>query len=569
MIICGIKLTHDGAVALIENGELKFCVEMEKIQNNPRYSEITDSAIIGKILNDNGYFLKDVDCFAIDGWAGLTDSFIKTKNQGEDYIIQVAPYREKTRSENLLTQFCFNGLKISDEVLQYESYFHVTNHITSAYCTSPFAAKGESSFVLVWDGGMFPRLYYYDYNNKTIQNLGKLFYLMGNIYSEFSQYFNPFKKEKPVTGESLSVAGKLMAYIAKGKVNELILKDFEFVLENHLELSLKFSDKFATKFIEISSGKNYRDEDILASFHVFLQNKLIEGLNDKIKGSHRGSSNLCFVGGCALNIKWNSAIRESGLFKQMWVPPFPNDSGSAIGAACSAWMAHTGQVNLKWNVYSGPSFINNESATGWLRFECKINELARFIDQVNEPIVLLNGRAELGPRALGNRSIISAATDRNCKSKLNHIKQREDYRPIAPICIEELAPMIFEPGSPDPYMLYDHQVKEEWIGKIPVICHLDGTARLQTVSLADNPTLYQLLCDYYNITGIPVLSNTSANLNGTGFFPNLSSAMEWGKVNYIWSDNVLYAHPAYELFLDNLKKIDHVADSQPAAIIKF
>lgn len=569
MIICGIKLTHDGAIALIDNNELKFCYEMEKLNNNLRYSEISNTSVIADILIQNGYSLESVDHFVIDGWAGLEDSFIETVHEKEKYSLKVAPYREKTLSEDVLKEYCFEGLKIKGEEFRYSSYLHVTNHIMSAYCTSPFAKKGENSYVLIWDGGMFPRLYYFDAITKGIKSLGKLFYLTGNIYSEFSLYFHPFKQEKPATGESLSVAGKLMAYIAKGNVNPLILADFDFVLTNHLEISLNYVEVFATKFIELAEGKGYRDEDILASFHSFLELKLIEGLKDKISGLPYQLENLCFAGGCALNIKWNSAIRETNLFKEVWVPPFPNDSGSAIGAACAAWTAHTGEIDLKWNVFSGPVFIQDEIPSNWLKFKCSVAELASLIHHSDEPVLLLDGPAELGPRALGNRSIISSASNPLAKGILNKVKNRESYRPVAPICLEEFAPFIFEPGSSDPYMLYDHFVKEEWLAKIPAICHLDKTARLQTVGEFDNPVVYELLKKYHQLSGIPVLCNTSANLNGSGFFPNLSSAVEWGKVNYIWSNNCLYVQSGYEIFSLQLEQYDQVKIDDQSVVIDF
>jgi carbamoyltransferase len=100
--------------------------------------------------------------------------------------------------------------------------------------------------------------------------------------------------------------------------------------------------------------------------------------------------------------------------------------------------------------------------------------------------------------------------------------------------------MIFEPGTPDPYMLFDHKVKEEWREKIPAVVHLDNTARLQTVNRQQNETVYRILAEFRRITGVPLLCNTSANLNGSGFFPDLRSAQQWGKIPHIWSDNVLY-----------------------------
>jgi carbamoyltransferase len=129
------------------------------------------------------------------------------------------------------------------------------------------------------------------------------------------------------------------------------------------------------------------------------------------------------------------------------------------------------------------------------------------------------------------------------KDYLNRVKKRESYRPVAPICLEEAAPSIFDPGTPDPYMLFDHYVRPAWVDRIPAVLHLDGTARLQTIG-AGEAVLRAVLQAYRGASGIPVLCNTSANFNGSGFFPDVASAMSWGRVPAVWSEGVLYLQEA-------------------------
>ena len=124
--------------------------------------------------------------------------------------------------------------------------------------------------------------------------------------------------------------------------------------------------------------------------------------------------------------------------------------------------------------------------------------------------------------------------------KLNEIKRRESYRPVAPMCTEESAAQFFSPGTPDPFMLFDHMVRTEYLPELPAIAHLDGSARLQTVSASDNQFVWNVLNEFGKITGYPVLCNTSANQLGSGFFPDLDSVVEWGRVDKIWSDGFLY-----------------------------
>src|SRR5262249_29577078 len=158
-----------------------------------------------------------------------------------------------------------------------------------------------------------------------------------------------------------------------------------------------------------------------------------------------------------------------------------------------------------------------------------------------ERVVFLSGKADLGPRALGNRSILASAATGEMKDRLNGIKRREAYRPVAPVCLEERAADVFSPGTPDPYMLFTHRVRDEWRARVPAIVHVDGTARLPTLSAAQNPLVASLLRVYEAVSGLPVLCNTSANAPGRGFFPDARSAMEWGEVRYVWCEGTMYS----------------------------
>ncbi|MGB8190499.1 MAG: carbamoyltransferase N-terminal domain-containing protein [Chitinophagaceae bacterium] len=556
MRICGLKLTHDGAIAVIENGKLLFSIEMEKVNNNPRYTAIEDTSTIEAVLASQGLSVNDIDHFAIDGWGGYDQEALAiqprleigegdlnklsiTHNRKNIYL-DIAQYHERTLTHNVMQQWVCNGLPVGNAVHSYSSFLHVTGHVMSAYCSSPFAARGESSYVLVWDGGMYPRLYFVDAANKSVENMGPVFLLIGNIYTIFSQHFGPFKVAGGFAKDSLSVAGKVMAYIALGQVRKELYEVFDKVYEEHYNVPMGFANIFAAEFSKKIEGHGYSDEDILCSFHHYLGELLVSKLQKKISRFNKSSKNICFAGGCALNIKWNSDIRESKLFDEVYVPPFPNDSGSAIGAACAYMWLHTQHQSLEWDVYAGPALVQQVPETDWAQSSCSPEQLALLLHTVGEPVVFLNERAELGPRALGNRSILAPAVLPEMKDVLNYVKKREPYRPVSPICLEDAAAEIFDPGCSDPYMLFDHQVKPEWMDRIPAICHLDGSARLQTTNEQENPVIAALLRAYYELSGIPLLCNTSANHNGSGFFPSVSAAADWGRVNYVWSDGYLY-----------------------------
>ncbi|MCI0471451.1 MAG: hypothetical protein L0Y73_07335 [Candidatus Aminicenantes bacterium] len=555
MIICGLKLTHDGAIALIDNGKLVFCYEMEKLNNSPRYSNLhLNFETICGFLNAHGCNLEDVDQIVIDGWG---DELGFNTDKEEEYTMPVdlgkgsftlrfAEYGYIIHDENLLERKEFN---YPEQGLSYSSYRHASGHIMAAYCTSPFAKRKEDSFVLGWDGGMVPQLFYYHWRDNKIENLGPIFLLMGYIYQRFAMKFKPYD-HLPLS--DLTVAGKVMAYIALGKVQDELLKEFRKIYREQNDefadvtmtpvISRAYTQVLLTRFVEYGKAHGWTGEDMMASFHYFLQELLIKGLEEKVKNYPAYAKNLCFAGGCALNIKWNSAIRGSGIFKEMWVPPFPNDSGSAVGTACCEMIERTHINSLDWNVYSGPPLIDNQeqAPASWTKRPYSLKELARLLHETSEPVVFLNGRAELGPRALGNRSILAAAVDKSMKDHLNKIKERAYYRPVAPICLEEDAPKIFNPGIPDPLMLYDHDVRDGWKDKIPAVCHLDGSSRVQTVNRRENSEIYELLTEYKKLSGIPLLCNTSANLKGRGFFPDVRSALEWEQVNFVWTNHTLY-----------------------------
>lgn len=551
MRICGIKLTHDGATALVENGRLVFCVEQEKRANNPRYQTIDNLDAIVLALAEHGLDPQDVDQFVVDGWIGEMESEFQVLSGAAPITLKGAPYVEH-HAEGLLTSRDGFGLTLKGRAFSYRSYPHVAGHLASAYCTSPFAKAGQSAFCLVWDGIIFPRLYYIE--PRGARFIECLFPMIVNVYAFAAYHFGPYKQTQANESKLLGLAGKVMAYIALGSVNEDIVTVFRELYEERFAADTEFASSYRVNnrtslfaavhdFFDASAIrlKNKAPEDVLASLHAFIEGLLIRGMEVALQRHccFPRPRNLCIAGGAGLNIKWNSALRATGLFDAVWVPPFPNDSGSAIGAACSAMAADKGFVPLEWSVYSGPVLQRHEAPPEWNAAQCSMPELATILAS-NKPVVFLAGRAELGPRALGGRSIVAAATWAGMKNHLNDIKLREHFRPVAPICIEDRAPEIFAPGTPDPFMLFDHQTRVEWRDKVPAVVHLDGSARLQTIPRTSPHKVAELLVEYEKLTGIPLLCNTSANFHGRGFFPDVAAACQWGRVENIWCDGLLW-----------------------------
>ncbi|UQR61292.1 nodulation protein NodU [Bradyrhizobium sp. C-145] len=554
MRICGIKLTHDGAIAVVEDGRLVFCNEQEKRGNSPRYQSVDNLDAVVLALAEHGLDPRDIDQFVIDGWDGEIESQFQVLSGAVPIALKGAPYVER-HAEGLLDSVDGFGLILGGKVFPYKSYPHVTGHVASAYSTSPFASAGKPAFCLVWDGCIFPRLYYVEPRGARL--IGSLFPMIGHAYAAAGLHFGPYRQPDRSSWD-LGIAGKLMAYIALGSVDESIVAVFQGLYEkrfsadteqarryradiNNAESSLAaLHDFFEASAVRLTAK---RAEDVLASFHVFLERLLVKEIAMVLlrHSSLPGARNLCVAGGCGLNIKWNSALRATGLFDDVWVPPFPNDSGSAIGAACGAMAAQNGFGPLEWSVYSGPVLQDSELPPDWEAAPCSLRELAAILAD-NKPVIFLSGRAELGPRALGGRSILAAPTSPAMKDHLNDIKRREHFRPVAPICLEDRAPEIFSPGTPDPYMLFDHQTRAEWRDKVPAVVHLDGSARLQTISCNSPHKIAALLVEFEQLTGIPLLCNTSANLHGRGFFPDAAAACQWGRVEHVWCEGQLWTN---------------------------
>ena len=239
--------------------------------------------------------------------------------------------------------------------------------------------------------------------------------------------------------------------------------------------------------------------------------------------------NLCLGGGVALNGVANYRILKEGPFENLHIPPSPGDAGSAVGCAQYLYYCHKknkrivkqNSERIRNNVYVGPSFSNdaiklfleeNNIDYKYLEREQLLQTTARLISEQNI-VGWYQGKMEWGPRALGNRSILADPRDGKMKDILNEkIKHRESFRPFAPSILEEYVSEYFDIDITSPYMLLVAPVKKP--ENIPAVTHVDGTGRLQTVSKDTNPLYYDLINEFYKITKVPVIVNTSMNVMG-------------------------------------------------------
>jgi carbamoyltransferase len=240
-----------------------------------------------------------------------------------------------------------------------------------------------------------------------------------------------------------------------------------------------------------------------------------------------GAKNLCIAGGVGLNCVANGRISREAGFENIWVQPAAGDDGIAIGCAYYGYLHVLKKPRnfVMEHAYLGKPYTDEQvtkaAAAGLARFEIiksKSDNICReAAELLRDGHVLgwFQGRSEFGPRALGNRSIISDPRTSEMKDKLNkRVKHRQAFRPFAPIVIYERAKEIFEGEHDSPFMLMAQKVRPEWRDRLEAITHVDGTARIQTVRADINPRLYKLLEEFDALTGVPVLLNTSFNVKG-------------------------------------------------------
>jgi len=235
--------------------------------------------------------------------------------------------------------------------------------------------------------------------------------------------------------------------------------------------------------------------------------------------------NLAMAGGVALNCVMNAFLRDAGVFDRIWVQPAAGDAGTALGAAL--WIdreARGGDAAKRGfrmeHAYLGPGYSDGEIEAALRHAHARYDVPADLPGTIaarlaqDRIVGWFQGRMEFGPRALGARSILASPLHASMQARLNELKDREDFRPVAPAVLEEAAGDWFENCAQSPFMLFVHRVPPQQRARIPAACHADGTARVQTVSAAANPRYHRLLTTFGALTGVPVLINTSFNVRG-------------------------------------------------------
>lgn len=492
---------HDGAFVQLHDGRLVFSAEAEK-DSNWRYTPLGTRELIDGFARLDG----PPDVLAVGGWWPREPRPTGTPAH--------VGYRGIGPTEILSEQ-----RRLLGKPIRYSSSSHERSHLLCGYGMSPFP-QGQPCYALVWEGAI--GAFYEIDSDLDITLIANVMNQPGNRYASIYGLADPtFPKNAPFS--RFSDAGKLMA-LASFSQRSTPTRDEErmmdFLLSSH--------DVRLDVYEALESSVHYNvglEDSEFRNFAGIFSDRIFETFRQFAASNLRKGWPLIVSGGCGLNCDWNTKWHESGIFSEIFVPPVANDSGSAIGTAIDAQWHSTSNAKIEWNCCSGLPFIAN-TVTDLSRYDVYRVSLADIATMLELGLILgwVNGRYEIGPRALGNRSILAAPFDDATRIRLNHIKQREQFRPIAPVCLESDAAQWFGCTTASPYMLYTFQASTD---ALAAVTHVNGTARLQTVTPTSNARLHDLLVEFKHRTGYGILCNTSLNYSGKGFINNLRDLAEY------------------------------------------
>jgi len=535
MYILGLTTLGDSAATLIRDGQIVAAAEEERFSRKKHHSGFPYKAI-HFCLDQAGITLKDVEHVG-HYWKPW---ILRHKAMQALKAAFVSPDMFKARADRGVAQVSDSYLGMFKHPKRLREHFgpsdfefhyleHHQTHAASAFFVSPF----ESAAILTWDGtGEDTTTLFCKGRGNKIEVLKriKLPHSLGQFYSAVTNYigFDMFAGDE----------WKVMGLAAYGKpkyydfLREKVLTTdgnggFRFnirVLDHHLAKHYQFPDAIVK---EIGPGRQKGEEltehhwDIASSAQKVLEDTAIH-LVKQIKDM-TGEENLCMAGGVAFNSVMNGRIFHETPFKNFFVHPAAGDAGCSLGAAYYVWNQILGKPRdyVMNSAYWGPGFSNEECRAALdeagLRYETLPDEqlLPKVAKMISEGAIIgwFNGRMEWGPRALGARSFVADPRRADMREILNHkVKLREWFRPLAPSMLEEYGTEIFGVEHHDPFMITVIQVAEEWKEKIPAVVHVDGTARPQMVNKEVNPRYWKLIDEFRKITGIPLLLNTSFNI---------------------------------------------------------
>jgi carbamoyltransferase len=531
---------HDSAAALMVNDELVFAVEEERMNRKKHFGGVPEHAIKA-CLDHAGLTLADIDHVAFFwkpsiSYAKIPVYLFKFWNKVPHLIRE---QRSFSVEENLGMLNYLKDMRRLPETLkklfpsekphkfQFHTLEHHFCHAASAFYPTPY----DDAAILTIDGaGEWTTSMLAHGKGNSITRIGGVNtpYSLGAFYQAVSRHLGFRLIEGP---------GKLMGLASYGnpdtdvyqKMRKLVtltedggfkldLSYFCYHYTRKSGVTKKFTDLFGPSKTE---GKDWSEHElnVAAAAQHIVEDVILHMV--RVLKKKTGSENLCMAGGVALNSVTNGLIAKEGLFKNIFIQPAAGDSGTALGAAL---LLNHRELNRKrkWimeTAFLGPSYEADANEAAIKKFNLpyrrtsNYNQFAAKKLAENKILGWFQGRMEFGPRALGNRSILTSPLGPDMKAVVNaRVKFREAFRPFAAIVLEEDCGKYFDNDFPNPYMLFVYNVRAEFLDKMPAITHVDNSVRIQTVNQTENPEMRRLLEAFRNETGYSVLLNTSFNI---------------------------------------------------------
>ena len=533
------------SASLLCNNKIVAAVEEERLSRNKRTRKFPEKAI-KFCLDKENIKPEDLEAIAIS-WNPIInlEKFDANSSSNPSYfpnILHSTINNMMKDVKNINKEFFLQSLPLKNG--KKLKIFFVNHHLSHA--SSFFISNFKEASVLTVDAfGENQCVGFYSANKNKIKKVFEQNFphSLGSFYSTFTEFcgFKPKSEEWKLMGAS--AYGKNSSY--QKKIDSLIKfeKDGNFFLNlkyfNHYMFHRPgYVNKSLENFLELK--KNKINNDLKKEYFnvAFAAQKTFEKVYlNLIKNIYKKnkSKNLVLAGGTALNCVANGKVLNNTNFKNIFVPPFPDDSGAGLGAALfvnSLISKNKSQIQFKHN-YLGPSYTNIEILSILKKLKLKYEMIKNISHAASSSIMSgkiigwFQGSLEFGDRALGNRSILADPRNKSMKDKINKsIKYRENFRPFAPAVLEEKAKEFFEDYQESFFMEKTLSIKGSKRKLIPSVTHVDGSGRLQTVSKKTNPMFYNLIKSFYDKTGIPILLNTSFNVQGEPIVCSIEDAIK-------------------------------------------
>ena len=496
--------SHNSSVVVEQNGKIITVIEVERFLNvkNAGYGQYLTSFT-------RPYLIKEI----------------------LNYIAETYGITEYDRCYYSNTDTIEGDTKVHyEQFIPAKEYVNCLHHLSHAACAF-YQTDYNESLIVSFDGGGSDGFFniYHTPNRNEINLIEKFNIDVGFPYMSFGDYLNDIRLEPALNIGNLVYSGKIMGLCSYGNVNEDWLSHFEdYYIQkpdglNYISLLQRLSDNTGLIFDRNNRLEGQVSWDVAKTSQIAFENVFIELIKPYLE--KYPNIPLILVGGCALNILLNTRLKEE-LERDVFIPPNPNDCGIATGMI----LLHSKPETAVDITYSGIPILDKNKLMMYLESNYSSTELDINVvvnDLVNGKIIgTVRGNSEHGPRALGNRSIICNPSFPNMKDILNEkVKNREWYRPFAPVCRLEDVSKYFEFEGESRWMQFCPKVREEWREKLVSITHIDGTARVQTVTKEQNEWLYNLITEFEKVSGIGVLLNTSFNVNGRPILSTYSDAI--------------------------------------------